>query len=445
MEPQMQHTIDGRALAVLDRLQAAGFAAYIVGGAVRDILMKKPASDFDIATSALPTQVQAVFADKNVVETGLAHGTLTVIYDGLPTEVTTFRRDGDYLDARHPEQVSFTTNIADDLARRDFTINAMALDAAGSIIDPYGGRDDLAAGILRAVGEPAVRLGEDALRIMRALRFAATLGFTIEPGLATALHEQRDLLARIAPERIMLELQKLLLGGNVTAILLEYPDVLGVFIPEVAPTVGFDQCTSSHCYDVWEHSAQAVALAPRDVLTRLTLLFHDLGKPECFSTDERGRGHFYGHDEAGERIARERLTALHCSNDTIETVSTLISRHGVRLEPHTAKRWLNRLGERRLLMLLNIKRADISAHSKESMEVFLANIDAVEAAVDEAIAQEQCFQLRDLAINGRDVLELGVAQGPQIGALLNTALELVLDDKLPNERQALLQWLSDRV
>ncbi|MDR1713226.1 MAG: CCA tRNA nucleotidyltransferase, partial [Coriobacteriales bacterium] len=316
----------------LDSLEAAGYEACVVGGCVRDHLLGVVPHDWDIATSATPPQVAEALAGARLIPTGIAHGTWTLLLPDLPVEITSYRADGPYLDNRHPQEVRYAPSLQEDLARRDFTLNAIAYHPQRGFSDPFGGRDDISAQLLRAVGQPQLRLSEDALRIMRALRFAATIGFAIEDQLAQALHEQRQLLANIAVERLSAELIRMLPGANILPVLLEYPDVLAVFIPEIAPTIGFDQQTKYHQYDVWEHSAHAVALAAPDPLVRLTLLLHDLGKPECFFTDADGVGHFYGHDLAGERIARKRLKALHFDSKTIQTVSTLIAEHQARFK-----------------------------------------------------------------------------------------------------------------
>jgi tRNA nucleotidyltransferase (CCA-adding enzyme) len=432
--------------STLERLEDAGFSAYVVGGCVRDALMGSEPHDWDIATSALPEQVKEVFADKRVLETGLRHGTVTLLLKGQPLEVTTFRSDGVYLDGRHPESVCFVTSIEQDLARRDFTMNALAFNPRAGLIDPFGGRRDIAERTIRSVGTPSERLQEDALRIMRALRFSARLGFSLEDKLATSLHENRTLLARIAPERIHTELLSLLVGTHVLEVLLAYPDVLAVPIPEIAATVSHAQKTPYHRYDVWEHTAHAVALGRAEPLVRLALLFHDLGKPGSFFLDEDGCAHFRGHDARGERIARARLTALRFSEAVVADVATVVRYHQTRLRPEDMLRWLSRLGEDRLRLLLAVKRGDTAAHADVIVERGLARLDACEARLDELIEQRACFSLHDLAVDGDDLKDIGFEQGREIGKCLAYLLDTVIEGSSDNARDELLAaarcWLT---
>ena len=276
---------------VISTLQGAGYSPYLVGGCVREMLRGKAPSDYDMTSDALPQEVLRLFSE-SAHPTGLQHGTVTVVSGGLPIELTTMRRDGAYRDNRHPDSVTFGTSIEEDLARRDFTVNAIALSPDGTIVDPYGGQEDLKAGVLRCVGEPKRRFEEDALRILRLVRFCSVLGFSAEKETARAAHEARGLLAHVAHERVYAEMNKLLLGENVGETLLTFPDILGVPIPEISPCVGFDQCNYHHCFDVWGHTARAVAAVPPKRELRWTMLFHDLGKPLCRTFDEQGIGHF---------------------------------------------------------------------------------------------------------------------------------------------------------
>ena len=278
---------------LLARLESAGHQAWAVGGCVRDTLRGAAPSDWDVTTDARPEQVMALFGE-TAIPTGLKHGTVTVCAGELRVEVTTFRRDGTYSDHRRPDEVQFSTSLEEDLARRDLTVNAMAMDLRGHICDPFGGQEDLSRRVLRCVGEPMRRLDEDALRIMRTLRFAAVLGFAIEPETAAALHRRSPLLADIAVERILVEMDKLLAGQDMASVLLAFPDVIGVFLPEIRPCVGFDQRNKHHCYDVWEHSVRAAEAIAPDAVLRWAMLLHDIGKPDCFTEDEQGVGHFYG-------------------------------------------------------------------------------------------------------------------------------------------------------
>ena len=282
---------------LLERLEAAGYEAWCVGGCVRDALLGRTPEDWDVTTSALPEETMAVFGDQ-ALPTGLKHGTVTVKTGDGPVEVTTYRLDGAYRDHRRPESVAFTASLEEDLARRDFTVNAMALDLRRELRDPFGGRADLARGLLRCVGDPDRRFQEDALRILRGLRFAAALGLEIEPGTAAAVRRNREGLRDIAAERIQVEFFKLLPGKGAAAVLRGYPEVFGVFWPELLPMVGFGQRNRHHCYDVWEHTLHALDAVPGDVVLRCAMLLHDVGKPACFTLDEKGVGHFYGHPSA---------------------------------------------------------------------------------------------------------------------------------------------------
>ncbi|MDR0347381.1 MAG: HD domain-containing protein [Coriobacteriales bacterium] len=423
---------------VLERLEARGFPAYVVGGCIRDSLMGIPPRDWDVASAALPEEVASIFADRRVIETGKRHGTLTVFFSKGPVEVTTFRCDGEYLDGRRPETVRFINSLENDLARRDFTMNAIAFRRKDGIVDSFGGCRDIAAKVLRSVGEPDIRLAEDALRIMRALRFSATLGFDIDESLAASLHANGRLLTRIAPERITIELLRMLGGAHVLPVLLAYPDVLAVVVPEIAATVGHDQKNRYHRYDVWEHTAHAVAAARPDPLVRLALLMHDLGKPDSFSTDAEGRGHFYGHDRRGAEIARRRLTKLRLSKKTVDCVACLVREHQKPLAPEGVLKWLNYLGEERLRLLIDMKRGDIAAHADDVVEGGLANLDRCEERLDELIAQQACFSLRDLAVDGNDIKELGLPKGRRVGEMLDALLAAVLEGEVANERAELL-------
>ncbi|MDR2493117.1 MAG: HD domain-containing protein [Coriobacteriales bacterium] len=429
--------IDPGAAYLLERLNEAGHEAYLVGGCVRDLLDNCVPKDWDIATSALPEQVKSCFSDKTVHDTGIRQGTVTVVLDGAPFEVTTFRVEGDYADARRPAQVGFVSSLREDLSRRDFTVNAMAYHPRTGLIDPHGGRRDLRRRELVAVGRADERLKEDALRIMRALRFSSQRELSISPQLGSALHDNRWQLLRIAPERVSAELKGVLSGAGVLDVLLAYPDVLEVFIPEVGPCVGFDQRSVYHDYDVWEHTARAVAAAAPDDLVRLTLLFHDFGKPSCYRFGKDGHGHFPSHGQAGERIARARLTALRFDRKTVDLVATLIRWHSAKLRPDNLMRWLNRIGEEAVRALIEVKRGDIIAHSPVNRADRLAATNEVARALDASLAAGACYALQHLAVTGDDVMALG-AVGRQVGAVLDTLLEGVLDGELVNSRPELL-------
>lgn len=426
---------------ILQKLQQCGYEAYIVGGCVRDILMGKQPHDWDITTSALPQQVQQCLSEFTIIPTGLQHGTLTVVLEGKPFEVTTYRTDGPYLDNRRPQYVTFTPSLRQDLARRDFTVNAMAYSPTTGLVDYFGGRQDIADKTLRSVGDPDERFAEDALRIMRALRFAAQLGFTAVPPLIQSIHKNKHLLHNIAVERITTELILLLCGNTARQVLLGYPDVLGIFMPEILPMVGFKQHNPHHIYDVWQHTALAVQSAPPNKALRLAMLLHDVGKPSHFSIGNDGIGHFYGHSHASEEVATTILHRLKVDNKTTGTVKQLIRWHDTVIEPQHLPRWLNRIGEERLRKLLQVKRADTLALAP-AYHNRLAQFDALEAELDNLIAAQQCFSLKDLALNGNDIISAGVPAGPQVGKALQFLLNQVLEGT-PNKRDILLEALHN--
>lgn len=425
---------------VLKRLESAGFAAYIVGGCVRDLLMGRIPEDWDMTTSARPEQVMALF-EGHCIPTGLQHGTVTVRENHRSFEITTFRADGDYADHRHPDTVHFSDTLAEDLQRRDFTVNAMAMDLRGELTDLYGGREDLRNRVIRCVGDPDKRFNEDALRIMRALRFASVLGFTIAPKTAQSLCSQRELLRDIAVERIYVEMNKLLCGDSAADVLLAYPEVIGVFLPEILPCVGFDQRNYHHCYDVWEHSIRAMAAAPKDAALRWTMLLHDAGKPAVFTQDDDGVGHFYGHAKVSIELAKTAMSHLKFPTAQQQQILTLIEWHDREISrtEKSIRRALNKLGAEGLRQLIAVKRADNMGQAEEFRWV-QQELDRAEEIMETLLAQDACFSLKQLAIRGGDAAALGL-QGAAIGAALQRALEAVLDGEIPNDREALLGWL----
>ena len=425
---------------VLERLRANGYRGYVVGGCVRDSLLGREPKDWDICTDALPEQMQRVFRDQHVIETGLKHGTLTVMYNHEPFETTTFRVDGEYTDHRHPDEVRYVTDVVDDLSRRDFTINAMAWSPETGLVDAFDGRGDLQRGVIRCVGDAERRFHEDALRIMRALRFASVYGFTIEEKTAAAAREWRHTLAAVAAERIRAELAKLLCGRAAGRILREYSEVFFAILPQLAPMEGFDQKTPFHAYDVWEHTVRAVENAPADETLRLAMLLHDSGKPASFTVDENSVGHARGHQKVSAAIAQEILTYLRVDNATRDRVLLLVEYHDWPLstERTLLKRRLNRLGEEALLQLIDVQRADALAKGTCDPAQVEAEIAAIRAALTALLAERPCVTLKELAVNGRDLMGAGIAQGKQLGETLSWLLDGVLNDRLPNEREALL-------
>ena len=428
---------------VLKRLKEHGYQAYVVGGCVRDTLLGRVPKDWDVCTNALPQQMQRVFADCHVIETGLQHGTLTVMHDHEPYEVTTFRVDGEYTDHRHPDEVIFVSDVRDDLSRRDFTVNAMAWSLETGVVDAFGGQEDLKRGLIRCVGEPEKRFGEDALRIMRALRFASVYGFAIDPATDAAIHALKDTLADVAAERIRVELAKLLCGAGAGDILRKYRDVIFTLFPALAPMDGFDQHTPHHAYDVWEHTIRAVEAVPPNEVYRLTMLLHDAGKPACFTLDETGVGHAWNHQLASAEIAKEVLAFLKMDNHSRDRVLTLVANHTYKLkrDRHAMLRLLSRHGEEVARQLLAVRRADDAAKGVRPQGEIDAEHDAysavLEEVLEEVLAEGLCYCVKNMAVGGRDMLALG-AKGKQVGECLEYLLSLLLEESIPNDRDALL-------
>lgn len=426
---------------VIERLEARGYEAYCVGGCVRDMIMKRQPNDFDITTSATPEQMKLCFEGMHVIETGLKHGTLTVVADGECFETTTFRFDGEYLDNRRPSEVFFTTRLEDDLSRRDFTVNAMAYSPERGVVDIFGGREDIENRIIRAVGEPDRRFDEDGLRILRALRFASVLDFEIERETADSIHRKRGLLGNISAERIFSELCKLICGPGAARVLEEYSDVICEIIPEFSPSVGFDQKNPYHIYDVYTHSCRALACCPAraDKYVRLAVLFHDIGKPASFSEDERG-GHFYGHHSVSAELTRTALERLKSDGQTKHIVVKLVDAHDRQIEPSlpAVRRLIASFGEEDTRRLLDLRRADNSALVPWLVEPRLRELDEIEALADRIRAEGECLSLKTLALHGDDLIRLGISPGKQIGRILSQLLSAVIDGSLANEHEILL-------
>lgn len=434
---------------LLECLYSNGYEGYLVGGCVRDILSGKEPYDYDLATNATPLQMKKCFGDYRVIETGIKHGTLTVVSEGNNVEITTYRIEEGYSDNRHPDNVVFTRSLKEDLSRRDFTVNAMAYSETEGLVDYFDGVGDLKSNVLRAVGDPQKRFTEDALRILRALRFASALDFTIEEETEKALKDCKNELCNISAERIRDELLKLLTGDNVHHVLMEYADVLSVVIPEITPCVGFDQQNKYHKYDVWEHIAVSVSIAPKNEILRLTMLLHDIAKPQCFTIDEKGQGHFKGHEKLSAIVAGDILKRLKFDNKTIDLVCLLISLHYfvpvVKADGQPSekqiKRLMNKTGKDAFFMLLDVQRADNGAKHqfcKERMPV----LDKMQIKAEEIIKNHNCFSLKDLSVDGNDLKELGLS-GREIGQSLDFLLNKVIDEEIPNNKQELINCLFD--
>lgn len=428
---------------LIDILDWAGYDSYIVGGCVRDFFLGKAPHDWDICTAAEPKKVLTILDLHKIksIETGLQHGTVTAHIDGNNYEITTFRIDGEYSDNRRPDNVHFVRDVKADLARRDFTINAMAYSSWEGLVDPFGGYGDLDAKLIRCVGNPDERFQEDALRILRALRFAATYGFKIEEETAAAIHRNKDLLKNISAERIQSELCKILRGEGVLDILLNYSDVMTVIIPELEPCIGFEQNNPYHKYTVYDHIAHAVANYRGNVVSvKMALLLHDIGKPECYTEDHNG-GHFHGHAVPSMRIAKDVVERLKFDNKTKQEIVDLVLYHDADIYPsyRPVRRWLNKIGYDMLDKLIGVKLADIGAHSEINQFSRIDQCNEIRLVAMTVIDQQQCFQIKDLDVNGRDILSLGVSPGPKVGEVLNHLLNKVIDAEIQNEREVLME------
>lgn len=428
--------------ALLLALRQNGFAAYVVGGCVRDSLRGVVPQDWDVTTAATPEEMLAVFRQYRTVTVGARHGTVAVLTEKRTVEITTFRTDGGYTDSRHPDNVSFVNDVTEDLKRRDFTVNAMAYNDETGLLDPFGGRADLEHRVLRAVGDAATRFSEDALRILRGLRFAATLGFTVESATARALHEAKALLKHVAAERVAVELTKLLCGENVFTVMRDFRDVIAVVLPELADTFDFEQKSPHHGYDVYTHTLHTVAAVPPDPVLRWAALLHDIGKPKAFTEDADGRGHFKRHAAYGAAISETMLTRLHMDKATVRTVTLLVAEHDRQLTPDApcVKRALGRLGESTLLRLITLKHADNAAHGTGETDRLL-RWQAVENTLQQVLKSGECYTLRDLCVKGNDITDNHLAEGADVGRCLQFLLDEVIDGRCENTRDALLRHL----
>ena len=485
---------------LIKHLESCGYEAFAVGGCIRDSIMGRMPNDWDLCTSASPDEMKECFSgftwhpetaehgspgstrECKVIETGLQHGTLTVLLDGEAFEITTYRIDGEYSDGRHPDEVAFTRSLEEDLARRDFTVNAMAYNETFGLVDPFGGQADLESKILRCVGEPSKRFTEDSLRILRCIRFASQLNYTIEKSTSEAMYECLPLIDRVAAERIRVEFEKLLCGPAAVSVLREHRDIIAHIIPEIRPMFDLDQKNAYHVYDVWEHTLHVMENIPAEPLLRLMAFFHDIGKPPTMtvvpndryvsdvprdsaaeSSDVTGTGilsnpdgtsgsddpgasypewgHFYGHEAAGAEITKSILRHLKFDNYSRDTICSVIDAHKIVFQPteRHARRLLNKLGEEQLRMLIQLELADVKSQNPVYTDERVENINAFEAALESVLAAEQCFSMKHLAVNGKDMMELGVPQGREIGRILNALLEQVVDGDLCNEKAALLQ------
>lgn len=423
---------------ILAQLELAGYEAFIVGGCVRDSLMGIQPHDFDITTSALPEETMAVFAEFKVIPTGLKHGTVTVLADGEPVEITTYRVDGDYADGRHPDKVQFTRSLSEDVARRDFTMNGIAYSPKRGLFDEFGGAEDIRRGLIRCIGEPDKRFSEDALRILRALRFSAVLGFEIEQHTADSIKRNRGLLKNVSGERILAELSKLLCGRNCGEVLRGYTEVFAEVIPELVPCIGYDQHSRFHSLTLYEHLAEAAENTPAEAGIRLAMLLHDIGKPLTQTEDESGEWHFYAHAEKSAELADKALQRFHASNALRERVREIIRYHG--MVPENTDRFIRRrlskhgLSLFRDIMLAHI--ADDSAKAEFAKERIPLWNEIIRRA-EELDSQQPCLSIKQLAVSGKELSAL-IPPSPQMGETLKYLLMGVLDGRFKNERGELL-------
>ena len=424
---------------VLDRLERGGFEAYIVGGCVRDAILGVKPKDYDITTNALPDEIIACMDGLRVIETGLKHGTVTVVSEGENVEVTTYRVDGKYTDHRRPDSVKFASSLEQDLARRDFTVNAMAYSDKTGIIDVFGGQQDLFSGRIRCVGEPAVRFEEDALRIMRALRFASSLGFRIDPLTASAIHEKKQLLKEISAERIMSELTGFVMGSAPCDLMIEFDDVFCTIIPEFAKCIGFDQRSRYHVYDVWEHTAHALENSKCDKEVRLAIFFHDIEKPTSCRIDEEGHGHFPGHEKRSAETAERIMRRLKFDNETIKNTCELIKYHYITPvdDKRVVKHLISAMGLGMFDKLAEVMKGDSRAKQSFCLER-VNTLDAMKYLAHEIVNNGECCTLHGLAVRGSDLEDIGF-EGKEIGAALDELLVMVIDEKIPNDREVLIE------
>lgn len=431
---------------VIDSLQAKGYEAYAVGGCVRDSILGRVPDDWDITTSATPYEVKKVF--QRTVDTGLKHGTVTVLAGSHAHEVTTYRIDGEYEDSRHPKSVEFTRNLEEDLKRRDFTINAMAYNDEVRLVDVFGGMQDLNHHLIRCVGDPEERFSEDALRILRAVRFSAQLNFPIEPNTAAAVRKLAPTLKNISAERIRTELVKLLVSAHPERIRDAYElGITRVILPEWDAMEGVTQNTPHHKYNVAEHTIRAMKNVKRDKILRLTMLFHDMGKPAVKTTDENGRDHFRGHALVSEEIARRVMRRLKFDNETVKTVARLVCYHDYRVEatPQNVRRAMNRIGVELFPYYLAVRMADAKAQSTYQRREKIENIVEMRRLYKETLQQEDCVTLRQLAVGGHELMELGMKPGREIGSMLSELLEYVIDDPSRNTKEILCDYVKEKL
>ena len=442
----MKINLPRKVLMIINNLQLHGYEAYAVGGCVRDSILARRPEDWDITTSARPEEIKKLF--RRTVDTGIEHGTVTVLLGKDSYEVTTYRIDGVYEDSRHPKEVRFTNKLEEDLRRRDFTINAMAYNDDVRLVDVFGGMQDLNHHLIRCVGDPAERFSEDALRILRAVRFSAQLDFPIEAGTAKAVRELAPALEKISAERIQTELVKLLISPHPEKIRDAYElGITKVILPEWDAMEGVEQNTPHHKYDVAQHTLHSLKNVKRDKILRLTMLFHDMGKPSVKTTDGKGQDHFKGHALVSEEIARKVMRRLKFDNDTVKKVTRLVCYHDYRTEatPKNVRRAMNRIGVDLFPYYLAVRMADVKAQSPYQRREKIENIIAMREIYQKVLIEEECVTLRQLAVSGRDLMELGMKPGREMGSMLSELLEYVIDDPARNNKETLRAYVIEKI
>ncbi len=448
MLDSMGIVIPKNAELIIDILQQEGFEAFIVGGAVRDALLGRTISDVDIASSAPAVICMEILKCRGIscIPTGIKHGTITAIIDDNSFEITTFRIDGSYGDKRHPDSVKFVTSIEEDLARRDFTINAMAYNESRKLVDPFGGKADLKNRLIRCVGEPKARFSEDALRILRALRFAAQLQFYIESKTACSIHELKSSILEVSSERIGTEFQKLICAKDASKIIGEFVDVFCEIIPEIVPMIGLDSHNPLHIYDGWTHTLIALEnQSSSDLATRLATFFHDMGKPIC-DDPSKGQFRYQGHAEAGAKLATKILRRLHFPNSVIHECACIIAEHDSMIEEDLidVRKWIGKLGPDLFFKVLDLKIADMIAHSPEAAK-WVEKIKRIRQIGEKVVSDGDCVTISQLEVDGNDVLNAGIEPGPQVKFVLKKLLDQVIEGKCAQNRTDQLEAMYELI
>ena len=445
----IQINIPSGANTIIQELEKHGHAAYVVGGCVRDSVLGRNPADWDITTDALPEEVKSIFPV--TIDTGLEHGTVTVRINHVSYEVTTYRIDGDYEDGRHPKDVTFTRSLEEDLKRRDFTINAMAYNERDGLVDLFDGIKDLEAGVVRCVGSPMERFSEDALRMLRALRFSAQLGFDVEEDTFAAIRALSPTLAKVSAERIQVEVLKLICSVHPERMeQVSESGLSAIFFPEWDNMLSCQQATPHHCYDVGHHTIVVMQQVPATKVMRLAALLHDVAKPVSKKTDNKGADHFVGHPSLGAVMAKEIMRRWKLDNATIDAVCRLVKYHDERpeLTPRNVRRMVHRVGLDYMDDLLTLQHGDVLGQSLYEQQNKLERLEALRQMYDVIVKEQQCVQIADLQLNGKDIMEAGIPKGPLIGEALEHLLDMVIEDPTRNNKEFLMgelaQWQISR-